>query len=179
MAHCDTVLSQLLKWVPRHAFESLATRHHSGRSSRVASRWAQFVGLFIAQVTGRDSLRDIVDNLGAQAHRLYHLGGVELSRSSLARINRDKPYTLYEALFGKGLRRCQGVAPGHKFRFKNPLYSLDATTIELCLSAFPWADFRTTKGAVKLHVGLNHSGCLPEFAAITDGKTSDIADSPA
>ena len=129
----------------------------------------------MAQVTGRDSLRDIVDNLGAQAHRLYHLGGVELSRSSLARINRDKPYTLYEALFEKLLRRCQGVAPGHKFRFKNPLYSLDATTIKLCLSAFPWADFRTTKGAVKLHVGLNHSGCLPEFAAITDGKTSNIA----
>ena len=175
MAHCNTVLSQLLKWVPRHEFETLATRHHSGRSFRVASRWAQFVGLFIAQVTGRDSLRDIVDNLDAQAHRLYHLGGVELSRSNLARINRDKPYTLYEALFGKGLRRCRGVAPGHKFRFKNPLYSLDATTIELCLSAFPWADFRTTKGAVKLHVGLNHRGCLPEFVTLTDGKTSDIA----
>ncbi len=117
MAHCNTVLSQILKWVPRHEFETLATRHHSGRSFRVASRWAQFVGLFMAQVTGRDSLRDIVDNLGAQAHRLYHLGGIELSRSSLARINRDKPYTLYEALFGKLLRRCQGVAPGHKFRF--------------------------------------------------------------
>ena len=175
MAHCNTVLSQLLKWVPRHAFKSLAKRHHSGRSFRVASRWAQFVGLFMAQVTGRDSLRDIVDNLGAQAHRLYHWGGVELSRSSLACINRDKPYTLYEALFGKLLRRCQVGAPGHKFRFKNPLYSLDATPIELCLSAFPWADFRTTKGAIKLHVGLNHRGCLPEFVTITDGKTSDIA----
>ena len=175
MAHCNTVLSQLLKWVPRHEFERLATQHHSGRSFRVASRWAQFVGLFMAQVTGRDSLRDLVDNLGAQAHRLYHLGGVELSRSSLARINRDKPYTLYEALFGKLLQRCQGRPPGHKFRFKNPLYSLDATTIDLCLSAFPWADFRTTKGAVKLHVGLNHRGCLPECVTITDGKTSDIA----
>ena len=117
MAHCNTVLSQLLKWVPRHEFETLAKRHHSGRSFRVASRWAQFVGLFMAQLTGRDSLRDIVDNLGAQTHRLYHLGGVGLSRSSLARINRDKPYTLYEALFKKLLRRCQGVAPGHKFRF--------------------------------------------------------------
>ena len=115
MAHCDTVLSQLLKWAPRHEFESLATRHHM--AARSASRWAQFVGLFMAQLTGRDRLRDIVDNLGAQAHRLYHLGGVELSRSSLARINRDKPYTLYEALFKKLLRRCQGVAPGHKFRF--------------------------------------------------------------
>ena len=175
MAHCNTVLSQLLKWVPRHEFETLAKRHHSGRSFRSASRWAQFVGLFMAQVTGRDSLRDIVDNLNAQAHRLYHLGAAKLSRTNLARINKDKPYTLYEALFEKLLRRCQGVAPGHKFRFKNLLYSLDATTIKLCLSAFPWADFRTTKGAVKVHVGLNHSGCLPEFVTITDGKTSDLA----
>ena len=175
MAHCNTVLSQLLKWVPRHEFETLAKRHHSGRSFRSASRWAQFVGLFMAQVTGRDSLRDIVDNLGAQAHRLYHLGAAKLSRTNLARINKDKPYTLYEELFKKLLQRCQGVAPCHKFRFKNLLYSLDATTIKLCLSAFPWADFRTTKGAVKVHVGLNHSGCLPEFVTITDGKTSDLA----
>ena len=175
MAHCNTVLSQLLKWVPRHEFETLAKRHHSGRSFRSASRWAQFVGLFMAQVTGRDSLRDIVDNLNAQAHRLYHLGAAKLSRTNLARINKDKPYTLYEELFKKLLQRCQGVAPGHKFRFKNLLYSLDASTIKLCLSAFPWADFRTTKGAVKLHVGLNHSGCLPEFVTITDGKTSDLA----
>ena len=175
MAHCNTVLSQLIKWVPRHEFETLAKRHHSGRSFRSASRWAQFVGLFMAQVTGRDSLRDIVDNLNAQAHRLYHLGAAKLSRTNLARINEKKPYELYEALFEKLLRRCQGVAPGHKFRFKNLLYSLDATTIKLCLAAFPWADFRTTKGAVKLHVGLNHSGCLPEFVTITDGKTSDLA----
>jgi len=66
------------------------------------------------------------------------------------------------------------MAPGHDFRFDNPLYSLDASTIDLCLSAFPWADFRTTKGAIKLHVGLNHAGYLPEFVTITDGKTSDI-----
>lgn len=66
------------------------------------------------------------------------------------------------------------MAPGHDFRFKNSLYSLDASTIDLCLSIFPWADFRTTKGAVKLHVGLNHGGYLPEFVAITEGKTSDI-----
>jgi putative transposase len=66
------------------------------------------------------------------------------------------------------------MAPRHDFRFNHPLYSLDATTIDLCLSAFPWADFRTTKGAIKLHVGLNHAGYLPEFVSITDGKTSDI-----
>ena len=128
----------------------------------------------MAQLAGRNSLRDIVENISAQAHRLYHLGSTKLSRSNLSRINEGKPYELYEALFGKLLHRCQGVVPGHSFRFSNPLYSLDASTIDLCLSVFPWANFRTTKGAVKLHVGLNHSGYLPEFVTVTEGKTHDV-----
>lgn len=174
MAHCNTVFAQILKLVPRHEFETLAKQHHSGRAFRKASRWSQFVSLTMAQLSGRNSLRDIVDNLSAQAHRLYHLGSTKLSRANLSRINEDKPYTLYEALFGKLLVRCQGLAPDHNFRFKNSLYSLDASTIDLCLSAFPWADFRATKGAVKLHVGLNHAGYLPEFVTITEGKKHDV-----
>jgi len=174
MAHCNTIFSQILKLVPRHEFETLAEQHHSGRSFRTASRWSQFVTLMMAQLSGRNSLRDIIENVSAQAHRLYHLGSAILSRSNLSRINEDKPYTLYEALFGKLLTHCQSMAPGHSFRFKNPLYSLDASTIDLCLSIFPWADFRTTKGAIKLHVGLNHAGYLPEFVTITEGKTSDV-----
>jgi hypothetical protein len=174
MSHHNTVFSQLLKLIPRHEFESLAKQHHSGRSFRTASRWSQFVTLALAQLAGRTSLRDIVENISVQAHRLYHLGSANLSRSNLSRINESKPYALYEALFGKLLRRCQGTTPGHDFRFNNPLYSLDASTIDLCLSVFPWADFRTTKGAVKLHVGLNHDGYLPEFVTITEGKRHDV-----
>jgi len=132
------------------------------------------VTLAMAQLSGRASLRDIVDNVSAQAHRLYHLGSTKLSRSNLSRINEDKPYELYEALFGKMLHQCQAVAPRHGFRFNHPLYSLDASTIDLCLSMFPWADFRTTKGAIKLHVGLNHDGYLPEFVTVTDGKEHDV-----
>ena len=174
MAHCNTILSQILKLVPRHEFEVLANRHHCGRSFRRASRWSQFVTMAMAQLAGRNSLRDIVENVSSQAHRLYHLGSAKLSRSTLSRINEDKPYALYEALFGKLLSRCQGKAPSHDFYFKNPLYSLDASTIDLCLSVFPWANFRTTKGAIKLHVGLNHAGYLPEFVTVTDGKTHDV-----
>lgn len=174
LSHHNTVFSQLLKLIPRHEFETLAKQHHTGRSFRTASRWSQFVTMAMAQLAGRNSLRDIVENISAQAHRLYHLGSAKLSRSNLSRINDAKPYELYEALFGKLLNRCQGVVPGHDFRFKNPLYSLDASTIDLCLSVFPWADFRTTKGAVKLHVGLNHSGYLPEFVTVTEGKTHDV-----
>ena len=174
MAHCNTIFSQILKLIPRHEFETLANEHHSGRVFRTSSRWSQFVTLAMAQLAGRKSLRDIVENVSAQAHRLYHLGSAKLTRSNLSRINENKPYTLYESLAGKLLGRCQGMTPGHNFRFKNPLYSLDASTIDLCLSVFPWAKFRTTKSAVKLHVGLNHDGYLPEFVSITDGKTSDI-----
>ncbi len=174
MSHYNTVFSQLLKLIPRHEFETLAKQHHSGRSFRKASRWSQFVTMAMGQLSGRKSLRDIVENVSAQAHRLYHLGSVKLSRSNLSRINENKPYALYEALFGKLLKRCQGIAPDHQFRFKNPLYSLDASTIDLCLSVFPWAKFRTTKGAVKLHVGLNHAGYLPEFVTLTEGRKHDV-----
>lgn len=174
MAHCNTIFSQLLKFIPRHEFEVLANKHHSGRAFRRASRWSQFVSIALAQLSGRNSLRDVVENLSAQAHRLYHLGCAPLPRSNLSRINENKPYTLYEALFAKLLHRCQQHTPGHPFRFKNKLYSLDTSTIDLCLSVFPWASFRSTKGALKLHVALNHQGYLPEFVAITEGKTSDI-----
>ena len=76
--------------------------------------------------SGRVSLRDIVDNISVQSHRLYHIGTSNISRSNLLRINSDKPYQLYEVLFSNLLNRCQSVVPGHNFRFKNPLYSLDA-----------------------------------------------------
>lgn len=174
MSHNNTVFSQLLKLLPRHEFESLAKQHHSGRSFRTATRWSQFVTMAMGQLSGRNSLRDIVENMSAQAHRLYHLGSAKLSRSNLARINEDKPAVLYEALFGELSKRCKSSAPNHNFKFKNPLYSLDASTIDLCLAAFPWADFRKTKGAVKLHIGLNHAGYLPEFVAITEGKKHDV-----
>jgi Transposase DDE domain/Domain of unknown function (DUF4372) len=174
MAHNNTVFLQLLKLIPRHEFETLAKQHHSGRSFRTATRWSQFVTMAMAQLSGRNSLRDIVDNMSAQTHRLYHLGIAKLTRSNLSRINEAKPFELYEALFGKLLHRCQSLAPGHNFRFKNPLYSLDASTIDLCLSVFPWADFRATKGAIKLHVGLNHRGYLPEFVTVTEGKKQDV-----
>ncbi|WP_292991826.1 DUF4372 domain-containing protein, partial [Nitrosomonas sp.] len=119
MAHCNTILSQILRFVPRHEFESLANRHHTGRAFRTATRWSQFVTMAMAQLSGRISLRDIVGNVSTQAHRLYHLGSAKLTRSNLARMNESKPYSLYEALFGKLLHRCQYLAPGHQFRFKN------------------------------------------------------------
>ena len=174
MAHNSTVLAQFLKLVPRHEFESLTRRHHKGRKLRSMTRWNQFVAMAVGQLAGRCSLRDIVSNLSAQGRKLYHLGVGAVARSSLARVNGEQPHTLYEELFARLLGRCRTAAPGHGFRFRNPLYLLDATTIDLCLSVFPWAKFRRAKGAVKLHLGLDHAGLLPAFARVTDGKAGDI-----
>ena len=139
------------------------------------SRWSQFAAMAMAQLSGRSSLRDIVSNLDAQARKLYHLGVGRVARSSLARVNEQQPHELYEALFERLLARCRKTAPGHGFRFRNKLVSLDATFVDLCLSVFPWAKYRTTKGALKLHVGLDHEGHLPSFLRVTDGKGSDLA----
>ena len=174
MAHSSTVLAQMLKIIPRHEFDSLAQEHHSGRKLRKMTRWSQFVAMASAQLSGRASLRDLVHNLDAQLIKLYHLGLRRVSRSSLARVNENQPHELFEALFHRLLGRCQRLAPGHGFRFKNKLYSLDATTIDLCLKVFPWSHSQQSKGAIKLHVGLDHAGMLPEFVAISDGKTHDI-----
>lgn len=174
MAHHSTVFSQLLQLLPRHEFETLAREHHQGRRLRRMSRWGQFVALATAQLTGRCSLRDIVRNLTAQAHKLYHLGCGLVTRSSLSRVNEQQPASLFEAVFGRLLNRCQTVAPPHGRRFKAKLYSLDASLINLTLALFPWADYQVRKGAIKLHVGLDHSGYLPTFVHLTEGCRHEI-----
>lgn len=174
MAHHSTVFAQLLRLVPRHRFETLAEQHHSGRKLRSINRWSQCVALMLGQLSGRGSLRDVIGNLDAQARRLYHLGCRRVTRSTLARVNEQQPYTLYEALFSQLYRQCQGRSGSHRFRFKNKLYSLDSSLIDLSLAIFPWADFNRGKAAMKLHVGLDHGGYLPAFATVTASKTSDV-----
>lgn len=174
MAHANTVFSQLLKLVSRHEFQSLSKQHHEGQALRKISRWDQFVSLLMAQLSGRQSLRDIEANMNAQSGSHYHLGVRRIAKSSLARVNEKQPYTLYEALFEKLVSRCRSRSPRHKFRFKNPLFSLDASLIELSLAIFPWADHNRSKAAMKLHVGLDHGGHFPAFATITDGIRHDV-----
>lgn len=175
MAHHNTVLAQLLKLVPRHEFERLVREHDSGRSLRAISRWDQFVALLVGQLAGRQSLRDVIANLGAQARRLYHLGCRVATRSTLARVNQNRSYKLYQSLFGVLYARCTAQTRGrHGFRFKNKLFSLDASLIDLSLAIFPWAEFNRSKSALKLHLKLDHEGNIPAFAAITSAKCSDL-----
>lgn len=174
MARSDTILKQLLVLVPRYEFDALAKAHHAGQKFRSYNRWSQFLALLIGQLSGRKSLRDITDNLKAQGKRLYHLGMKQTSKATLSRVNAEQPATLFQALFARLLDRCQLVAPKKKFSFAGKLYLLDATVINLCLAAFPWAEFRQKKGAIKLHVGLDADGHLPVFMDMTKGKEHEI-----
>ena len=179
MSHTGTVLAQWLKLVPRHEFQTLAKQHHVGQALRKTSRWDQFTALFMAPLSGRQSLRDIESNLHNQRHALYYTGAKPIARTSLARLNEQPPHTLYEALFNRLLSRCQPHRSTHGFRFKGPLYSLDASLIDLSLQVFPWAKLNQTKASVKLHVGLNHSGMLPEFVTLTEGSVADVVEARA
>jgi putative transposase len=169
------VLSQVIKLVPRHVFGKLAAEHHKGTRLRSTSRWDQFIAMAMGQLGGRASLRDIESNLRVQSSSLYHVGAKEIARSSLARLNQEQPYQLYEGLFYHLYARCRELAPKHGFRFKNPLFSIDSSLIDLSLSLFPWSKLALGKGAMKLHVALDHRGLIPAFAVITDGKDGDVA----
>ena len=170
MAHCSTILSQMLKIVPRHVFATLDKAHGTGRAARKFSRWDQFVHLLAIQLTGRVSLRDGVRSIRSRLTNLYHLGTKPAARSTFAEANERRPAAFFEALFGHVYGRCQPVAPKHKFKFKNKLFSLDATTVSLCLSLFPWAKFRKTKAGIKINTLLDHDGYLPAFVSISEAK---------
>ncbi len=174
MSHHNTAFQQLLKPVSRHEFEALAKEHHSGQKLRKATRWDQFLGMAMCQLSGRQSLRDIQANLEAQRHKLYHLGGKPIARTTLARLNECQPAELYQSLFFKLLGRFKKQPGKHKFKFKNPLYSLDASAIDLSLNLFPWAAHREDTANVKLSVGLNHATEIPEFVAVSDGNENDM-----
>ena len=164
----------MLKLIPRHHFGKLETEHGTGRKARSFARWSQLVHLLSMQLTARVSLGDGVSSLKARIKSLYHLRVKPVARSTFAEANNQRPASFFESLFGLMYRRCQPLAPKHKFKFKNKLFSLDATVVSLCLSLFPWAAFRRTKGGIKLHTLLDHDGYLPAFVAISPAREHEV-----
>ena len=126
-----------------------------------------------AQLTGRSSLRDIESALASQKHLRYHLGSGTVKRTTLSRANQTLDSKFYEGLFAKLYARCNGHSPQHQFRFKRKLFSLDASLLDVSMKVFPNAEYNRMKAAYKLHVGLDHDGLIPAFAAVTVGKTGD------
>lgn len=174
MAHHNTVLAQLLKLVPRHEFSSLAKQYDGTRRRDAMSRWTQFIALVTTQLTGRSSLRDIESTFNSHRHLRYHLGSGEVKRTTLARANHTLPYQFFESLFTKLYAQCQAGAPRHRFRFKRKLFSLDASLLDVSMKVFPHAQYNhSKKAAYKLHIGLDHDGFIPAFAAVTLATVGD------
>ena len=177
MKFTTSLFSQILQIVPRVSFQRLVHESGAERHAKGFSSWDQYVAMLFCQLAQAKSLREISDGLAVTCGKLSHLGlRTAPAKSTLSYANAHRPWQLYQSAFFHLRDFCRSETSGKKkrFRFKNKLLSLDSTTIDLCLSLFPWADFRQTKGAVKLHLLLDHDGYLPDFAVITDGKTADV-----
>jgi len=175
MNRFSSMFSQLLQLFPRLEFHKMVKETKAERHARGFTCWGQFVAMLFCQLGRAHSLREITNGLRSCEGKLKHLGITAPKRSTLAYANEHRPWELYQKAFFALLNKCRAQVVGKKkFRFKNKLVSLDSTTIDLCLSIYDWAHFRRTKGAVKLHLVLDHDGYLPSFAVITDGKVSDV-----
>jgi Transposase DDE domain/Domain of unknown function (DUF4372) len=171
----SSLFSQLLCVVNRHQFERRVRESEAEKAAKGFTCWSQFVAMMFCQLAQAKSLREISDGLACCEGKLNHLGLEEgPKRSTLSYANARRPWQLFESLFYDQLALAQSLAPKKKLRFKNKLLSLDATVIDLCLSMFNWATFRQTKGAVKLHLLLDHDGYLPVYAHLTEGNVHEL-----
>jgi len=171
----SSIFSQLLQLFPRLEFQHWVTITQAERYAKGFPCWSQFVSMLFCQLGRAHSLREITGGLRSCEGKLKHLGITAPSHSTLAYANGHRPWELYEQIFLQLFERFHiQVAGKRKFRFKNKLISMDSSTIDLCLEMFDWAKFRQTKGAIKLHLLLDHDGYLPSFAIITEGNVSDV-----
>lgn len=172
--YTSTIFNQLLSFLPKDKFDYYVGQHNGDKNIKKMTAWNQFVVMLYAQITSKKSLRDI--ELGMKLHDecWYHLGIKTSAKSSIADANKRRSYEIYEKLFYALSERCKEITPHREFSFENKLYSIDSSTISLCLNTFDWAKYRTTKGALKLHVQLDNRTALPELVIITEGKTADV-----
>jgi hypothetical protein len=173
LAHHNTLFSQLLSLIPGHVFKSLQDKHNCGRSSRRFGFKQQFAVMAFIHLAARTSLRDGLRCLAASGKRLYHLGLRSIASSTVADANRDRPVIFFKELFERMYQTRSNKAPGHGFRFNAKLFSLDSSTVSLCLSVFPWAAFRSGKAGIKMHTVLDHDGHIPAFVDLTEAKVHD------
>jgi len=172
----SSIFGQILHLFPRREFFEAVEATRADRGAKGFDCWDQFVAMLFCQLGQAHSLREICGGLASCFGKARHLGiQTAPKRSTLAYANEHRPWQLYEKLFYQILGRCQQLQFGkRKFRFKNRLFSLDASLIPLCASLFDWAKYRRTKGAVKLHLLLDHEGYLPVLARITTGRIHEI-----
>ncbi len=174
MGHSNTLFSQILQFIPRHEFQKAVDAYEGDKGVRKLTVWAQFVTLLFGQITGHSSIRTMISGLGTQVQNYYHLGINLVKRSTLSDANETRNPGILENIFYRLLNRTQGYTPGHSFKFKGKILAFDSTTINLCLSLCPWAQFHHGKGAFKLHTAIDLAGNLPTFMVMTAGKVHDV-----
>lgn len=179
MNNTNTLLAQMLDFISRSQFHKLVKQHQTEKGIKGFSSWAHLTTMIFAQLTGQTGLRSIEDGINQQHSSLYHLGfSSNVKRSTIAYANKHRDASLFEDLFYSVLSTVPVAKQKHGFRFKNPLYSIDATTIDLCLKLFPWADFRKEKAGIKLSVKLDHRGKIPCFAVISNAREHESQELP-
>ena len=172
-----TVFRQLLQYLPRHEFNVCVSRYRGEYWAKSFSTFDQFLCLAYAQMAGRESLRDIETCLNSHQEKLYHVGfRGDVSRTTLADSNERRDWRIFQDFGHVLIRVAQQLYQNDSIaiELKQPLYAFDSTTIDLCLSLFPWAEFRKTKAAVKMHTLIDLRGPIPVWVAITTGKIHDV-----
>jgi hypothetical protein len=170
------VFSQFLNLLPRYEFQRIVKKYNGDYRTRSFKCWNQMACMIFAHIRQEDSLRDIDIALNAHAKKLYHIGIKQCPRSTLADANKRRDYRIYEEFAKLLLHRARREYAGTPLAVDvdNAVYALDASTVDLTLSVFPWAKFRKTKGAIKLHAMIDLRGNIPAFLTITDGKVHDV-----
>jgi hypothetical protein len=172
-----TVFSQLMEFLPWSTFDRIVGRYEGNRGVRKLLCAQHYQVMAFAQLTYRESLRDIEACLSAQAAKLYHMGFREpVHRSTLADANETRDWRIYAELAQRLIAQARRLYASESLAIDlvNSVYALDSTTIDLCMSVFPWAHFRSTKSAVKMHTLLDLRGNIPSFIHISDGKLHDV-----
>jgi len=172
-----SIFAQLMDFLPSKAFRRCVKRYHGDYKLKTFSCWDQFLCMAFAQLTYRESLRDIEACLRAQQTKLYHLGiRGQVSRNTLAHANSVRDWRIYADFAQVLITRARALYVNDYFdvELAQTVYALDATTIDLCLALFPWAEFRKDKGAVKLHTLLDLRGNIPTVVIITHGKVHEV-----
>jgi len=171
------IFSQVMEHLPLHVFHQCVDRYHGDFKVQEFSCLEQYLCMAFAQLTYRESLRDIEACLRAQKNKLYHMGiRSSVSRNNLANANKVRDWHIYADLAHSLIQTARKLYANDSFalELENTVYALDATTIDLCLSMFPWANFRQTKGAIKLHTLLDRRGNMPTVIHISDGKLHEV-----
>ena len=177
MNHGRLVFSQLIEFVPIKKFRRCVKRFNGDHRTRNFTCWDQFLCMAFAQLTYRESLRDIEACLRTKSKKLYHLGiRSKISRSTIADANDKRDWRIYQDFAMVLIREARSLYSNETFsvRLKRAAYALDSTTIDLCLSLFPWAKFRGTKAAVKMHTLLDLRGSIPSVIVISRGNLHDV-----